>query len=74
MQKPKLVSVPKGRPKKYARNIQVSTRLEELLVKELDELAIDMEDESPGLVVTRADVLRLTITRGLETVLKERKG
>lgn len=45
---------------------QVSLRLPDSLVVRLDALATSMSRAEPGLVLTRADIVRMLLVRGLE--------
>ena len=48
------------------KTVQVAFRFSESLVRRLDAEARRMSQESPGMQVTRADVVRVLLTRGLD--------
>ena len=46
---------------------QAAFRLPESLLNRLDDLAATLTREQPGLKITRADVVRMRLVRGLDT-------
>ncbi len=48
------------------KTVQVAFRLDEELVKRLDKYAKQMERDMPGFNVSRADAVRILLTRGLD--------
>jgi hypothetical protein len=48
------------------KTVQVAFRFPEALVERLDAHAKRLEAEQPGLTFTRADVVRVLLTRGLD--------
>lgn len=56
-------------PRQAAATIQVSVRIDNAWVKELDELALAMS--RPGIELARADVLRAAIARGIAELRAE---
>lgn len=53
---------------------QVAFRLPKKLVARLDEYATKLANEQPGMTVTRTDVVRVLLTRGLDAVPTKRKA
>lgn len=53
---------------------QVAFRLPKKLVARLDEYAAQLANEQPGLTVTRTDVVRILLTRGLDAAQPKRKA
>lgn len=53
---------------------QAAFRLPETLLNRLDELAAAMSRERPGLKITRADVVRMLLVRGLDAAPVAAKG
>jgi len=53
------------------KTIQTAFRLPESLIKELDELAAEMSTRE--MTYTRADVLRMAASRGLEEIKSNRR-
>jgi len=48
------------------KTVQVAFRLDEELVKRLDRYAKQLERDMPGFTVSRADAVRILLTRGLD--------
>lgn len=53
---------------------QTATRLPEGLLARLDDFAGRMTRDSPGMTVTRTDVVRMLLVRGLENMTPPKRG
>lgn len=61
-----LLETPKrGRPKKEAVMDTLAVRLPDELVQQIDEYVVRLQDQLPGLNVTRADAIRQLLAIGL---------
>jgi hypothetical protein len=57
-----------------AETIQVGFRMAKELVDRIDEYAEYMDKQNPGMKMSRADAVRILVTRALDETDKERKS
>jgi hypothetical protein len=53
---------------------QIGFRVSESMVERIDQYALDMQERSPGLTVTRTDAIKMLIASGLTEHEKARGG
>jgi hypothetical protein len=65
-----LDSPKRGRPKKDAVMESLAVRLPDELVTQIDTYAVRLQDQLPGLSISRADAIRQLLTVGLKVEIE----